>query len=65
MSFLAFLFRKPFPLNPGTPVNRVSQGRVDRFDGVVLAQTDEGVIVEWPRYGCSVEDRSQLAVIAS
>lgn len=41
--------------NAGVRVNRFLQGSIDRVDGRVVAQTDEGVLVEWPRFGTGWE----------
>ncbi len=39
----------------GVRVNRFYKGSIDRVDGRVVAQTSEGVLVEWPRFGSGWE----------
>ena len=51
---LLSLFETP-RFDTGVRVNRFLQGRLDRVDGRVVAQTDEGVLVEWPRFGSGWE----------
>ena len=48
---------------PGERVNLVRRGSIERTDGYVLAQTDKGVLVEWPRAGSSMVDSMDLTVI--
>jgi len=52
---LADMFRVP-KFSMGARVNLVRSGGVDRVDGRVLAQTQSGVLVEWPRHGQTWED---------
>ncbi|MBA4264869.1 MAG: hypothetical protein C0453_07305 [Comamonadaceae bacterium] len=47
-------FQSP-KFNPGVRVNRFHKGSIDRVDGRVVAQTSEGVLVEWPRFGSGWE----------
>lgn len=53
------LFKAPV-FEPGVRVNRLSRGVMDRIDGHVLAQTPQGVLVEWPRKGCHWERPYEL-----
>jgi hypothetical protein len=39
----------------GVRVNRFVRGSMDRIDGRVVAQTADGVLVEWPRFGTGWE----------
>ena len=48
---------------PGERVNLVRRGSIERTDGYVLAQTDKGVLVEWPRAGSSLVNSTDLTVI--
>ncbi|MBC7680887.1 MAG: hypothetical protein H7172_01015 [Ferruginibacter sp.] len=48
---------------PGERVNLVRRGSIERTDGCVLAQTDKGVLVEWPRAGSSLVSAMDLTVI--
>lgn len=52
--FLKSLFETP-RFAVGTRVNRLHKGSLDRVDGRVVAQTAEGVLVEWPRNGTGWE----------
>lgn len=47
----------------GEHVNHVHGGTIDRTDGYVIAQTDKGVLVEWPGIGTSFMAPSELSVI--
>ncbi len=62
-----FQFFKSFYATPtfqsGERVNLVHGGTIDRTDGYVIAQTDKGVLVEWPRLGASFMAPSELSVI--
>lgn len=53
------LFAEP-SFDTGARVNRVSKGALDRIDGRVVAQTEKGVLVEWPRNGAHWEMPHQL-----
>lgn len=44
----------------GARVNRLHKGSLDRVDGRVVAQTEEGVLVEWPRNGSGWEHPGAL-----
>ncbi|WP_394790961.1 hypothetical protein [Rhodoferax sp.] len=48
---------------PGERVNLVRRGSIERTDGYVLAQTDKGVLVEWPRAGSSFVNSTELTAI--
>jgi hypothetical protein len=48
---------------PGERVNFVRRGSILRTDGYVIAQTDKGVLVEWPRAGTSLMNSTELTVI--
>ncbi|MGE0350720.1 hypothetical protein [Hydrogenophaga sp.] len=54
MNFLRSLFQTP-RFAAGARVNRMHRGSLDRVDGRVVAQTREGVLVEWPRNGAGWE----------
>lgn len=47
----------------GERVNHVRGGAIQRTDGYVVAQTDRGVMVEWPRGGTTVLPATELSVI--
>ncbi len=49
----------------GDQVNLAPLGVVERFDGLVLAATSNGVLVEWPRHGVRLESAKELALIAA
>jgi len=53
------LFAEP-TFEAGSRVNRLKLGALDRTDGRVVAQTEEGVLVEWPRGGAHWERPHQL-----
>lgn len=48
---------------PGERVNLVRRGSIERTDGYVIAQTDKGVLVEWPRAGTCFVKSSELTAI--
>jgi|EndMetStandDraft_4_1072995.scaffolds.fasta_scaffold06221_3 hypothetical protein len=48
---------------PGERVNLVRRGSILRTDGYVIAQTDKGVLVEWPRAGTGFVNSSELTAI--
>ncbi len=54
LKFIQSLFKTP-TFNPGARVNRFYKGNIDRVDGRVVAQTADGVLVEWPRFGSGWE----------
>jgi hypothetical protein len=59
LKFFRTFFQTPrFPV--GVRVNRLHQGSLDRTDGRVVAQTAEGVLVEWPRNGSGWEQPGAL-----
>ncbi|MDP1683733.1 hypothetical protein [Hydrogenophaga sp.] len=59
LKFFQTFFQTPrFPV--GVRVNRLHQGSLDRTDGRVVAQTAEGVLVEWPRNGSGWEQPGAL-----
>jgi len=62
MHFFKSLFSNP-TFKHGERVNHVHGGTIDRTDGYVVAQTDKGVLVEWPRIGYCVMAPSELALI--
>ena len=53
------LFQTP-RFQAGVRVNRLHLGSLDRTDGRVVAHTDEGVLVEWPRNGSGWERPNAL-----
>lgn len=59
LTFLKTLFQTP-RFAVGVRVNRFHQGSLDRTDGRVVAQTAQGVLVEWPRNGCGWERPNAL-----
>ena len=65
MSIISFF--RSFSATPtfqtGERVNHVKGGAMDRTDGYVVAQTDKGVLVEWPRTGASFVAPSELSLI--
>ena len=60
--FLKSLFAQPEIL-AGVRVNHVRGGSIQRTDGYVVAQTADGVMVEWPRGGRSLLPITELAQI--
>lgn len=61
IELLKSYFQTPqFPA--GARVNRLHKGSLDRVDGRVVAQTDEGVLVEWPRNGSGWEQPAALCL---
>lgn len=48
---------------PGERVNLVRRGSILRTDGYVIAHTNKGVLVEWPRAGSSFVHSSELTAI--
>ncbi len=60
--FIKSLFAEPTFVT-GERVNHVRGGTIDRTDGYVIAQTDKGVLVEWPHVGTSFMSASELCVI--
>ncbi|WP_291014101.1 hypothetical protein [Hydrogenophaga sp.] len=64
LALLRFLFRPDLApsFQPGFRVNRMKSGGLDRWDGRVIAQTDDGVLVEWPRNGASWERARELCI---
>ena len=47
----------------GERVNHILRGAIERTDGYVIANTDSGVLVEWPRGGFSMLPKHELSVI--
>ena len=60
--FIKSLFTEP-TFTPGERVNHVRGGSIKRTDGYVVAKTENGVLVEWPRGGCSMIPVTELTVI--
>ncbi|MDR3369423.1 hypothetical protein [Rhodoferax sp.] len=60
--FLKSLFTEP-SFKPGERVNHISGGSIKRTDGCVVAKTESGVLVEWPRGGSSMIPATELSVI--
>lgn len=59
LKYFQTFFQTPrFPV--GVRVNRLHRGSQDRTDGRVVAQTADGVLVEWPRNGSGWEQPSAL-----
>lgn len=48
----------------GERVNRLYRGGLDRTDGLVLTQSSQGVLVEWPKVGQQWEEPGCLCVQA-
>jgi hypothetical protein len=62
--FLKSLFVAPQQnFSAGDRVNHVRGGSIRRTDGFVVAQTVDGVLVEWPRGGSSMLPNAELAQI--
>lgn len=61
--FLQSLFAKPV-FQYGERVNQIQRGAITRTDGYVVAQTANGVMVEWPRGGSSWVQASELSAIS-
>ncbi|MBT9464400.1 hypothetical protein [Hydrogenophaga sp.] len=59
LKFFQTFFQTP-RFQVGVRVNRLHQGSLDRTDGRVVAQTAEGVLVEWPRNGSGWEHPNAL-----
>lgn len=47
----------------GERVNPVRRGAIERTDGYVIANTGNGVLVEWPRGGFSMLPKDELSII--
>ena len=47
----------------GERVNHIRRGAIERTDGYVIANTESGVLVEWPRGGLSMLPKHELTVI--
>jgi hypothetical protein len=65
MSFLLSIksmFAEP-TFKPGERVNHIRGGSIKRTDGYVVAKTESGVLVEWPRGGSSMVPATELSVI--
>lgn len=60
--FIQHLFAAP-TFHAGERVNLVRGGSLQRSDGCVVAQTERGVLVEWPRGGASVVPATDLCAI--
>ncbi|MDO9437961.1 hypothetical protein [Hydrogenophaga sp.] len=59
-AFLKSAFQAKPQFAAGARVNRLFKGSLDRIDGRVVAQTHEGVLVEWPRNGAGWEQPATL-----
>jgi hypothetical protein len=65
-AFIQSLLTIPSPalkLAAGERVNHIRRGSIERTDGYVIANTDSGVLVEWPRGGFSMLPKHELTVI--
>jgi hypothetical protein len=65
-AFIQSLLAIPSPalkLAAGERVNHIHRGSIERTDGYVIANTDSGVLVEWPRGGFSMLPKHELTVI--
>ncbi len=55
MGIIAFFLTRILPsraqFQPNERVNLVEHGNIARLDGVVIAETPRGVLVEWPKGG--------------
>ncbi len=60
--FLKSLYSDP-EFQAGGRVNAIRHGQVERSDGYVVAQTHEGVLVEWPGGVTSLVPASDLIAI--
>ena len=62
LSFIKSLYSEP-SFRPGERVNHIRGGTIKRTDGYVVAKTEYGVLVEWPRGGSSMIPATELTVI--
>lgn len=62
-TFIKALFEEPV-FEHGERVNLVHRGNLERTDGYVVAQSDDGVLVEWPHGGVSVVPAAELSLIS-
>ncbi|KVP75350.1 hypothetical protein WJ96_06200 [Burkholderia ubonensis] len=60
MGLLARLFQTVYRFKQGDQVNLVRNGLVARFEGVVVAHTRQGVLVDWPTAGADWMDPGEL-----
>ncbi len=62
LTFFKSLLTQP-RFEQGVGVNLIDRGDVKRADGIVLAHTSDGVVIEWTRGGTSVEAAGALCRI--
>ena len=62
IAFLISLFTDP-KFAPGTPVNHVRHGTVQAVDGMVVAQDNRGVMVEFRNRGRVIVSPTELCEI--
>jgi hypothetical protein len=63
MGIIAFVLARFAPrphFKPNDRVNLVENGTVARFEGVVIAETPQGVLVDWPKGGSRLSDPDDL-----
>ena len=65
MNFIPFIksFFTETSFKAGERVNHIRRGAIERTDGYVVAKTEMGILVEWPRGGTSIIPASELSVI--
>jgi hypothetical protein len=69
LSSIAAFLQSLFETSPsskfaaGERVNHIRRGAIERTDGYVIANTESGVLVEWPRGGFSMLPNHELTVI--
>ena len=63
-SFIKALFNEQPAFEHGDRVNLVQRGNLARTDGYVVAQSDDGVLIEWPNGGVSVVPVAELLLIS-
>ena len=62
LALVSTLFKTP-KFAPGAQVNHFAQGCLRRWDGQVVAQEDDMVLVEWPRVGQAYVSARELVLI--
>ncbi|KWA84275.1 hypothetical protein WL29_23235 [Burkholderia ubonensis] len=65
MGLLARLLHSVYRFQQGDMVNLVRNGHVVLFDGVVVAHTRQGVLVDWPTSGTGWIDPGELVRVVS
>ena len=68
MGLIAFILARYAPraqFRPNDRVNMVEHGSVTRFEGVVIADTPQGVLVDWPKGGSRLSDPGELVLLVA